>query len=158
MTAPPQTVDNQASAAEVEQFLDALWIEKGLSDNTLSAYRRDLLQYRHWVGGRGRGDLLAADAADLQAWLGHCLRGGRSPRSSARMLSCLRGFYRYQLREGRLQQDPTAGIDSPGLGRPLPRSLSERDVELLLAAPDTSPGVSRSRHAGTALRLRVAGL
>lgn len=126
-----------AADAEVAAYLEALWIERGLSDNTLAAYRRDLMQYRLWLGERGRPGLLHADAGDLQAWLGHCLGSGRSPRSSARMLSCLRGFYRYQVREGRLADDPSAAIDSPRLGRPLPRSLSERDVEALLAAPDS---------------------
>lgn len=133
----PATAELACPAEEVESYLDALWIERGLSENTLAAYRRDLMQYRQWLSGRSRGSLLQADAADLQAWLGHCLRGGRSPRSSARMLSCLRGFYRYQVREGRIPEDPSAAIDSPRLGRPLPRSLSERDVEALLSAPDT---------------------
>lgn len=123
--------------AEVAAYLDALWMERGLSENTLAAYRRDLMQYRQWLADRGRPGLLQAGAGDLQAWLGHGLRDGRSPRSSARMLSCLRGFYRYQVREGRLAEDPSAAIDGPRLGRPLPRSLSERDVEALLAAPDS---------------------
>ena len=127
-----------SAAGEVDAYLDALWIERGLSENTLAAYRRDLLQYREWLLARGRRDLLASDAADLQAWLGYCLQTGRSPRSSARMLSCLRGFYRHQLREGRISEDPTASIDSPQLGRPLPGTLSERDVEALLAAPDAA--------------------
>ncbi|MDP4651768.1 MAG: site-specific tyrosine recombinase XerD, partial [Haliea sp.] len=68
---------------------------------------------------------------------GACLGKGQSPRSTARFMSCARGFYRYLLREGRLDADPTLDIDSPQLGRPLPKSLSEHDVERLLAAPDT---------------------
>jgi integrase/recombinase XerD len=120
----------------IEQYIDALWMEKGLSDNTLNAYRRDLGQYQAWLAAR-KGSLLEADRIDLQAYLGACLGKGQSPRSTARFMSCARGFYRYLLREGRLDADPTLDIDSPQLGRPLPKSLSEHDVERLLAAPDT---------------------
>ncbi|MDP4917003.1 MAG: site-specific tyrosine recombinase XerD [Haliea sp.] len=120
----------------IEQYIDALWMEKGLSDNTLNAYRRDLGQYQAWLAAR-EGSLLEADRIDLQAYLGACLGKGQSPRSTARFMSCARGFYRYLLREGRLDADPTLDIDSPQLGRPLPKSLSEHDVERLLAAPDT---------------------
>lgn len=120
----------------IEQYIDALWMEKGLSDNTLNAYRRDLGQYQAWLAAR-QGSLLEADRIDLQAYLGACLGKGQSPRSTARFMSCARGFYRYLLREGRLDADPTLDIDSPQLGRPLPKSLSEHDVERLLAAPDT---------------------
>jgi integrase/recombinase XerD len=121
---------------EIAAYLDALWLEKGLSDNSLAAYRRDLSKYHQWLAQRGVSDLLAADRIELQAYLGHCLQQGQSQRSTARFLSCVRGFYRHQLREGRLSIDPTLDVDSPKLGRPLPKSLSERDVELLLAAPE----------------------
>jgi integrase/recombinase XerD len=120
----------------VEHYLDALWMEKGLSPNTLSSYRRDLQQYADWLAGAGRGDLLLADNGALLAYLGWRIQQGRSARSTARFLSCVRGFYRYQLREGAVQQDPTLDIDSPKLGRPLPKSLSEAEVEALLGAPD----------------------
>ncbi|CAN0600357.1 unnamed protein product, partial [Laminaria digitata] len=109
---------------------------KGLSGNTLEAYRRDLGHYQQWLAGRKAG-LLEADRVDLQAYLAARLGKGQSPRSTARFMSCARGFYRYLLREGRLDADPTLDIDSPQLGRPLPKSLSEQDVERLLAAPDT---------------------
>ncbi|QIB66860.1 site-specific tyrosine recombinase XerD [Kineobactrum salinum] len=121
---------------DVEHYIDSLWIEKGLADNTLDAYRRDLSQYHQWLGQRDR-TLMQADRSDLQAYLGQRMRQGQSPRSSARFMSCVRGFYRFLLREGRLQIDPTLDIDSPMLGRPLPKSLSERDVDRLLQAPDT---------------------
>ncbi|MDP5064620.1 MAG: site-specific tyrosine recombinase XerD [Haliea sp.] len=130
-------LDHSPSAhPAIEQYIDALWMEKGLSDNTLNAYRRDLGQYQAWLAAR-EGSLLEADRIDLQAYLGACLGKGQSPRSTARFMSCARGFYRYLLREGRLDADPTLDIDSPQLGRPLPKSLSEHDVERLLAAPDT---------------------
>ena len=120
----------------IERYIDALWMEKGLSDNTLASYRRDLSQYADWLYQCDSGDLLAADRAALLKYLGWRIQAGYSPRSSARFLSCVRGFYRYQVREGALSSDPTLDIDSPKLGRPLPKSLSETEVEQLLAAPD----------------------
>ncbi len=134
MTAAAENSDHP----EIERFVDAMWIEKGLSDNTLNAYRHDLRQFNAFLGAdRGR-TIMQASRADLQRYLGSRLGDGGSQRSAARLMSCLRGFYRYQLRETRLTVDPTLDVDSPKLGRPLPRSLSESDVEKLLAAPDTS--------------------
>jgi integrase/recombinase XerD len=121
---------------EIERYIDALWMEKGLSDNTLGSYRRDLRQFDEWLGKQRGSSLLRADRSQLQAYLGARLQQGRSQRSTARFMSCVRGFYRYLLREGRITVDPTLDVDSPKLGRPLPRSLSEQDVEKLLEAPD----------------------
>ena len=121
---------------EIERYIDAMWIEKGLADNTLSAYRRDLCQFDEFLVGACAHGIMQASRADLQRYLGARLGSGGSQRSASRLISCLRGFYRYQLREGRLSIDPTLDIDSPRPGRPLPRSLSESDVEKLLAAPD----------------------
>jgi integrase/recombinase XerD len=120
----------------IERYLDVLWMEKGLSENTLSSYRRDLAQFGDWLWGSSGDGLLQAADTDLLAYLGWRIKAGRSARSTARFLSCVRGFYRYQLREGLISADPTLDIDSPKLGRPLPKSLSEEDVERLLAAPD----------------------
>ena len=130
------TVTRAGPSAEIERYLDALWMEKGLAENTLAAYRRDLSHYENWLVGRGGGALLASKDTDLLAYLGWRLEQGRSPRSTARFLSCVRGFFRYQLREGRLERDPSLDIDSPKLGRPLPKSLSEEQVDALLAAPN----------------------
>ncbi len=121
---------------EIERYVDALWMEKGLSDNTLSSYRRDLRQFNEWLEATQGVSLMGATRVHLQAYLGARLEQGRSPRSTARFLSCVRGFYHYMLREGRLTVDPTLDVDSPKLGRPLPKSLSEREVDTLLAAPD----------------------
>jgi len=126
----------QQDHPEIERFIDAMWMEKGLSDNTLSAYRRDLRQFQDWLAAEQGGSLLRADRAQLQGYLGHRLRRGQSQRSTARFMSCIRGFYHFQLREGRITVDPTLDVDSPKLGRPLPKSLSESDVDRLLAAPD----------------------
>lgn len=121
---------------EIERYIDAMWMEKGLSDNTLSSYRRDLRQFHEWLSGNRGSSILRADRSQLQAYLGARLEQGQSQRSTARFMSCVRGFYRYQLREGRLTVDPTLDVDSPKLGRPLPKSLSEAQVERLLEAPD----------------------
>lgn len=132
--------------AEIDAFVDALWLERGLSDNTLAAYRRDLQQLAKWLSEHRSRGLMAADGSDLQAYLGARLRAGGSPRSSARFLSTVRGFYRWLMREGKISSDPTLHIESPRQGRPLPKSLSETDVERLLAAPDLdSPVEFRDR-------------
>lgn len=128
------TVSDQ-DAKIIETFLDAMWLERGLSKNTLIAYRNDLAGFARWLGGRK--DLLQAQREDLLAYLAARSGSGAKPRSSARLLSSLRRFYRHLLREGRLQEDPSARIEAPRLGRPLPKSLTEVDVEALLAAPDT---------------------
>jgi integrase/recombinase XerD len=119
----------------IERFLDALWMEHGLSENTLSAYRRDLAGCARWLA-RAHKDLVEAQRADLASYIADCAQHGARPRTSARLLSTLRRFYRYLVREGVLSDDPTAQLQSPKLGRPLPKSLSEEQVEALLAAPD----------------------
>jgi integrase/recombinase XerD len=121
---------------EIERYIDAMWMEKGLSDNTLSSYRGDLRQFNDWLLKNKQSSVIGADRSSLQAYLGARLEQGQSPRSTARFMSCVRGFYHYLLREGRLTVDPTLDVDSPKLGRPLPKSLSEKEVDVLLQAPD----------------------
>jgi integrase/recombinase XerD len=121
----------------IEQFCDAVWTQEGLSNNTLDAYHRDLEALSRWLAARGV-PLVRAARADLLAYLAHCLGRGARPRTTARLLSSLRRFYGYLMREERIQTDPTALIDSPKIGRPLPRSLTEEQVEKLLAAPDVA--------------------
>ncbi len=121
---------------DIERFIDAMWMEKGLSNNTLSAYHRDLRQFNGWLVKSNGSTITEATRSSLQGYLGTRLERGQSPRSSARFLSCVRGFYHYLLREGRLTVDPTLDIESPRLGRPLPKALSEMEVERLLQAPD----------------------
>ncbi|TQV78683.1 site-specific tyrosine recombinase XerD [Exilibacterium tricleocarpae] len=129
--------DNQPGSADrqlIDRYLDALWMERGLSDNTLASYRNDLTSYALWLKA-GAGNLADATSQRLQQHLAERFSQGLSARSTARFLSCLRGFYQYLIRENLLEEDPTARIDNPKLGRPLPRSLTEADVEALLAAP-----------------------
>lgn len=118
----------------VETFTDALWMERGLSANTLSAYRSDLLAFAIWLNLQ-HTTLTQARRDQLLAYLAVRVQQGNRPRSTARLLSSLRRFYRYQVREGRLTEDPSARIDAPKLGRALPKSLTEAEVETLLAAP-----------------------
>ncbi len=121
----------------IERFSDALWLERGLSENTLTAYRSDLQSLSVWLRGQDSGLLMAA-RHDLLGYLQHRVEAGAKPRSSARLLSSMRRFYRYLLRESQITEDPSARIDAPKLGRPLPKTLTEEEVERLLAAPDTS--------------------
>lgn len=121
---------------EIERFVDAMWMEKGLSNNTLSSYRRDLRQFDEWLVKTEGCGINEATRSSLQGYLGARLEQGQSPRSSARFLSCARGFYHYLLREGRITLDPTLDVESPRLGRPLPKVLSEVEVDRLLQAPD----------------------
>lgn len=119
----------------IDSYLDALWMEKGLSQNTLSSYRRDLKQFDQWLMPLDK-QLVSATKPDLQGYLAYRLQLKKSARSTARALSCLRGFYQYQLRESRIAIDPTLEIDSPKLGKPLPKSLTEEEVDLLVSEPD----------------------
>ncbi len=129
-----------AADAAIEHFLDALWMEKGLSANTLLAYRHDLEAFVGWLAARGQ-TLADADRALILDYLADGLRAGKSARSAARLLSCLRNFYRHLLREGRIAADPTLQVQSPRIGRALPRSLGEDDVDRLLGAPDTGTAI-----------------
>jgi integrase/recombinase XerD len=119
----------------IDEFCDALWLEDGLAKNTLEAYRRDLAQFAKWLKAQQGKQLIEGDVGDIQAYLGHLFRKKTRATSAARLLSSLKRFYRYGLRQGRVKADPTLRIDSPKLPRGLPKSLTEEDVESLLAAP-----------------------
>ena len=119
----------------IDRFLDALWLEKGLSPHTRAAYRSDLGHFHTWLQSRGVA-LEQAGRDSILDHLGWRLEQGYKARSTARLLSGLRGFYRYLLRDGLISEDPTLQVELPQLGRPLPKSLSEADVEALLAAPE----------------------
>jgi integrase/recombinase XerD len=134
------------SASLIDEFCDALWLEDGLARNTLDSYRRDLTQFSSWLAEQHRKDLIGAGHADVQAYLGHQFRKKMRASSAARLLSSLKRFYRHALRQGRVKTDPTLNIDAPKLPRPLPKSLTEQDVEdLLAAAPATEPLGLRDR-------------
>ena len=125
-------------SSELERFTTALWLERGLSDNTREAYSRDVQGLNTWLLDQCRGDALTASESDVQAYLGARLSRGSSHRSISRLLSSLRSFYQYLVREGDISSDPTQHLDRPKPSRPLPKSLSESEVDQLLNAPDTS--------------------
>ena len=118
-------------AHALDAFCDALWLEDGLAQNTIAAYRADLEQLETFLAG----DLLAADEARVFAFL--AAKQGRAS-SAARRVSTLKRFYQYCVREGLVRADPTLKLDPPKRSPRFPKSLSEHDVEALLASPDTA--------------------
>ena len=120
----------------IERFLDNLWAERGLSDNSLKSYRHDLLHLQNRLVARGT-TLKAATREDLLSVLAGEVQQGKSPRSVSRYLSAYRQLYRWLVREGAISRDPVALIESPKTGRGLPKALTEEQVESLLTAPDT---------------------
>jgi integrase/recombinase XerD len=123
--------------AMIDRFLDAIWMERGLSENTLGAYRADLMALNQRLESQSV-NLVHAGRADIMDYIAWRVEGGAKPRSTARQLSSFRRFYRYLLREGMISDDPTVNIAMPKIGRSLPQSLSEPDVDALLAAPRVS--------------------
>ena len=119
----------------LRQFIDSLWLERGLSPHTRNAYLTDLRGFALWLASRG-SSLRQAGREAILDHLGWRLQQGYQARSTARLLSALRTFYRYLLRERLIDEDPTLQVELPQLGKPLPKSLSEAEVEALLAAPD----------------------
>ena len=129
----------------IESFLDNLWMEYGLSENTLSAYRNDLFNLVKWLSS-SQVSIADAQRDHLLQYLSYRVGEGMQPRSAARLLSSIRRFYRYQIRQGQLTIDPTDQIEFPKLGRQLPQVLTEDDVDTLLAAPNiTKPQGMRDR-------------
>lgn len=120
--------------AVIEQFLDALWLERNLAENTLASYRQDLRSLADWLAHHESG-LLQAEAADLQAFLAERLEGGYKATSSARLLSATRRLFQYLYREKQRLDDPSASLSSPKLPQRLPKDLTEAQVDALLNAP-----------------------
>ncbi|MBV1907325.1 MAG: site-specific tyrosine recombinase XerD [Pseudomonadales bacterium] len=119
----------------IDQFVDDLWLQRGLSKNTLSAYTQDLVLLEQWLSPK---NLLSATRADLGDYLGHRHKKRYQASSTARLISCMRGFYRFAMKQGLLISDPSEDLEHPKLGRKLPVILSESDVDALLMAPDTN--------------------
>lgn len=120
----------------IEQWLDDVWMEKGLSDHSLISYRRDLTQFAGWLAVVRHSSLMACSVEDLKAFRTLQQERGIKKTSVSRQLSALRGCYRWLLREQHIQEDPMLGMENPKADRPLPKTLTEADVEALLAAPD----------------------
>jgi integrase/recombinase XerD len=120
----------------LDRYLESLAVERGLSRNTVDGYRNDLSRLGEALAKKGGRDLLAALPADLSAHMRDLQRQGLSPRSSARALSAIRGFYEHLVTAGERKDNPAVNLLPPKLWKPLPKVLSEDEVEALLAAPD----------------------
>ena len=118
----------------IDRFVDSLWLERGLSANTLAAYRTDLGKLAAWLDQQG-SSLLTLQALDLQAYLAWRVDHGFKATSTARLLSALRRFYQYLIREQLRTDDPTALLAGPKLPQRLPKDLNEQQVDALLMAP-----------------------
>lgn len=124
----------------ISVYLDRTWAEKGLSDNTLASYRRDLESFQLWCQTQGV-DVRSVSAASVQAHLATRMQHGLSARSTARFLSSLRGFYAYLVREREIASNPLEDVDNPRLPKALPKSLTQQDVEQLLDAPNVDDAI-----------------
>lgn len=122
----------------IDRFCDHLWLEDGLADLTLAAYRRDLTTFGAWLETERQHGLDAAVTGDIEAYLAWRFTRRTQPRSAARYTSTLKRFYRYLLRENLIAADPTLNLDSPKLPRALPKTLTEADVERLLDSADVN--------------------
>jgi integrase/recombinase XerD len=146
-----------APSRHVEAFLEMLVAERGSARNTVDSYRRDLQDFADFARARG-GVPETADAAMVRAYLSGQAAAGMSPRTTARRLSAFRQFFRFLLAEGIRADDPSAGIDSPRQGRPLPKYLSEEEVERLLAAAKRRFGADGVRLSALMEVLYATGL
>ena len=131
-----ETVIHAASEQQLEAFIDAIWMERGLSENTLNAYRTDINGFAKWLYSQSKQDLQHASRSQILDYLTHRVNQGTKSRSTARLLSSIKRFYQYCVREQLIKEDPSDRIDAPKLGRSLPKFLSEAEVEALLDAPD----------------------
>ena len=132
-------IETNVNSGQLDTFIDHLWLEDGLSKNTLESYRADLSQFNVWLAKQKShllaATLLEATQADIQQYLAVKFPQSK-PRSISRLIASMRRFYRYALRESLIKTDPTLQIESPKLPRSLPKSLNEKEVEDLLNAPD----------------------
>lgn len=127
------------SSELIDRFCDRLWLEDGLSQNTLSAYRRDLQAFSKWLNEACHHELPQAAGSDIDAYLAYRFAARTKPRTAARYTASLRRFYRFLASENLVENDPTRFLDTPKLPRPLPKVLSESEVESLLASTDIEP-------------------
>ena len=126
---------NPKDVEHIELFTDSVWMHDGLSKNTLESYRSDLQLFSLWLS-KHHHHFLSVSLEVMQDYLKYRHNNNYSARSTARLLSSLRRFYGYLIEQNLVDSDPTAKISSPKLGKPLPHSLSESDIELLFSAPD----------------------
>lgn len=121
----------------IVEYVEHLWLEKGLSENTQSSYRRDLMLFAVWLGERN-ANLLSLSRLLFQQYLVWRVAESFKASSTARVVSCLKNFYHYLQREQKITESPLEGVVSPKQQKSLPKTLTEHEVESLLNAPDTS--------------------
>ncbi len=130
---------SEADARLLDRFCDGVWLSDGLARNTIESYRRDLAQFAGWLDGERSQALLTAGPGELLAYLAWQVQERRAkPRTTGRLVSSLKRFFQFAVREGLRADDPSADLDAPKLPRALPKSLSEAQVEALLEAPDAA--------------------
>jgi integrase/recombinase XerD len=143
-----------AASRHVEAFLEMMAAERGASAHTLDAYSRDLRDFGDFAAGR----IEQADRESLRLYLSDLAQRGLAPRTVARRLSALRQFFHFLVTDGRTATDPTQGVDSPSLGRPLPKVLAEQAVETLLDAARRAEGIAGRRAEALLELLYASGL
>ncbi|AYM85710.1 site-specific tyrosine recombinase XerD [Pseudoalteromonas agarivorans] len=130
---PEPNTELNSNSDFLETFLDSLYLEQGVSENTLSAYRSDLDKFCQFLKGES---LMAVTSLDIESYLAYRVDLGLKPRSTARSISALKRFYQYFVREKRITSSPLENIAQPKAGQSLPKTLSEAEVEALLSAPN----------------------
>ena len=135
---------SERDATLISRFLRQLWLEKGLSKNTIRSYEYDLRNLSNWLRSQKTQGLDLVDKKIILGYLSYLLEKGISSRSASRRLSCVKSFYKFLFDEHLIDKDPAEKVENPKLGRSLPNIISEKDVEALLLSPDT----------GTALGMR----
>ena len=126
----------------LDEFCDAVWLEDGLSKNTIESYRRDLRLFGDWLFRSSEKSLVEAAELDISAYLAYRVTSVSNirPSTQSRLISSLKRLYRFALSRGRVSVDPTIRVDAPKSALRFPRTLSETDVEALLSAPDVGSG------------------
>lgn len=135
---PPNPLPPSTVAEYTHAFADALWLQDGLSNNTLAAYKRDVALFGKWLYATAQVDLLAATSQHLAQYQAHLFQQKRKATTANRHLSTLKRFYRWALQEQRISSDPTVGLLTAKTPMRVPKLMSERQVEDLLTAPDVS--------------------
>lgn len=131
------------SSILINRFVGMLWLEHGLSENTQQAYRKDVELFAGWLDTSESSHLLSVTPSTVQSYLAYRMRQGAKATSSARTLSSIKRFYRFAKREGLIELDPSSNIESPRLGRKLPLTLTESEVDSLLHAPDMTTSIGQ---------------
>ena len=133
-------LDQEDEYVDIDDFLQVVWLQKSLSDNTLAAYRRDLIRTERWLRGNSKS-LVSASGLDLHQYMANIFDKGAASSTAARWLSSIKGFYKYAISSNKLSRDPSDTLVHPKKDRTLPISLSSVEVETLLAMPDLTASV-----------------